>query len=80
MASNGNYYITWFLGDKLLAEKKLKVNASDLAFWLNTTEEELKLGCFSIQSTHAKKLQRLIKHKIDLNKYDYFVEYMVEPI
>ncbi len=70
--------IRWYQkkDDKLAGEENLPyISLDQLAgIFQGSKEDPYMFACYEIKETHKTKLQKLIKHKINLLEYDYFLE------
>lgn len=73
------FFLTWFSADEddLIGEEKISDLTQEQArewFWL--LDDDF-VDCCVVTASQRVNIQQLVKHEIDLNKYDYFVEYTI---
>ena len=69
--------LSWYEkhGDNLVGEYVLdKVSLSELQKLFKQQSEDLMLDCYPVLPSHVNYLQKSIRHKINLELYDYFIE------
>ena len=75
---NGKFYLTRYSTstNDLVGEEELNITKEEICklFWLGLNEY---FDCIIVRASQRGRLQELTKHKIDLNEFDYFVEFMV---
>jgi hypothetical protein len=60
--------------DALVGDMVLEVKLRDLRKWFDLADSDDMIECYPVNSTQARLLSGAAKVKIDLDKYDYFVE------
>lgn len=72
------YVLTWFEkeGDEFIVGKCLLENISleELVKLFKQPPEEKMVYCYNVLPNNVNYLQKFVKHQIDLDKYDYFME------
>ncbi len=71
------YVLFWFSakGDELVGEESLpNVTAEQVAEWFFLPDGDSLMDAYIVRASQRLYLSKLAKHKINLNKFDYFVE------
>ena len=77
------FELTWYekKGDKFIGETVLKeVDLDQLRNLLNIPPNEPIVYVYPVNEIHANFLQEVTDVKIDLDKYDYFIESSAESL
>jgi len=76
------FFLMWYSSepdeDHLIGEEKIpSITEAQMRewFWL---QEDQYFGSQIVRASQMRHLQPLVKHQIDLNKYDYFVEHLID--
>jgi hypothetical protein len=72
-----SYELCWYsvTTSKLVGVEPVEgLNARKVRSWFHLQPTDAPFGCFPVTASQRRKLVKLVKHKIDLNKYDYFIE------
>lgn len=70
-------HISWYekKGDDFIDDEDMvNINLNALQKLFNVGNENPMYDCWEIKEKHVKALQKHINHKINIEKYDYFVE------
>ncbi len=69
-------YVRWFekKGEEFIGEEEIKLNLDLLQKEFNVKKENPMYDCWKIEEKNIKLFKNILKHKIDINKFDYFVE------
>ena len=71
------YALSWFAveGDEVVGEEPLPdVTAEQVAEWFYLPEGDSLMDSYIVRASQRQHLSKLTKHKIDLNRFDYFLE------
>ena len=75
------FFLMWYSAedneDHLVGEEKLSLDEAQLRKWFWIQGNDF-FGCEIVRASQLKQLQPFVKHQIDLNKYDYFVEHLID--
>ena len=75
--NNVRYILEWFEkdpGDDFIGQEDLaETELSKLKSLFDIPSKETMAGGFKIELQHLAEVQKLVEHRIDLDKYDYFV-------
>ena len=75
--SNTRRYLRWYekVGDAAIRDEDLEgINLKELQCLFNVPSDNPMYDCWEVNKEHLRVLQSHVRHSIDLEKYDYFVE------
>jgi hypothetical protein len=75
--SKVQYTLSWFAADadELVGEESLPdMTAEQVAEWFYLPESDSLMDSYIVRASQRQHLSKVSKHKIDLNRFDYFLE------
>lgn len=66
------------LTDEFVGQEKLAITEAQVREWFFLQPDDPELDGLIVRASQREQLQKLVKHQIDLNHYDYFVAYMID--
>lgn len=75
--SETKIFLTWFApnSDKSIGQEEVVgLTTRKIRKWFYLPKDEIVADCYIVRASQKIHLDPLVKHVIDLNKYDYFVE------
>lgn len=74
--SNIAYSLSWFLknGESLVGEEDVECTPDEVRKWFGLPEGDPACFCYDVSPVQVPMIQSRIRHKINLEQYDYSLE------
>ncbi|QGQ22366.1 hypothetical protein F1728_06620 [Gimesia benthica] len=70
------YTLAWYSveNESLIGEEDIPLTQDTIRSWFYLSEEDTAIECYDVTASQRRDLMKLVKHKIDLNEFNYQLE------